>query len=469
MSEAPTSSAEAMLSRLETSLNTPLRAMLEISDRCNEVCVHCYQVQGQKGEMSTEQLKRLLDDLARMGVLLLTVSGGEPTLRKDFLEILEYAKDLGFIVRLFTNGLTMTPELAKSLRQLSVMEVEISLYSPRADVHDFVTGVSRSFERTVRAIELLVENGLSVCAKTPVMSVNENDISQYIAFVNGLGATHRFDIEGLLPEEGGNRAPEAWNPSHQAALAIQREHGAAPTGLAPRPRAATDMLCGAGEGLHIEANGEIRPCTMLSLNLGSALDEGVARAHHGNENAASLRVLRWEHVHGCRDCDLGVYCGRCYASALAEVGDALAPYPTACARARRRYEHALGAAPQIAASGDRDPNLGPYRQLAPGLFEPFADTVTLEDDARAARFAWLRQASGGSASPDLAVTPGKLVQIRRPGRKTLKLERVPGEEQKGGVVSARDASGASRGPALTGPGSSRGPALTGLGSSEELV
>ena len=58
------------------------RAMVEMSDRCNEVCVHCYQLQGQKGEMDTAQLKSVIDELAEMGVLVLTLSGGEATLRR---------------------------------------------------------------------------------------------------------------------------------------------------------------------------------------------------------------------------------------------------------------------------------------------------------------------------------------------------------------------------------------------------
>ena len=100
MSEIPRDRAELMLMELEERSGKPLRAMLEISDRCNEVCVHCYQVQGQKGEMSTEQLKALIDELAAMGVLMLTISGGEATLRSDFIELLEHARAKAFAVRL---------------------------------------------------------------------------------------------------------------------------------------------------------------------------------------------------------------------------------------------------------------------------------------------------------------------------------------------------------------------------------
>ena len=77
MTDHVSGSAGAILGRIERSRGRPLRAMIEISDRCNEVCVHCYQEQGLKGEMSTEQVKRVMDELAELGVLVLTISGGE--------------------------------------------------------------------------------------------------------------------------------------------------------------------------------------------------------------------------------------------------------------------------------------------------------------------------------------------------------------------------------------------------------
>src|ERR1700742_4611140 len=149
MSDGGTISALDVLARLEAETGRPLAAMLELSDRCNEVCVHSYQVQGQKGELSTGEWRRVLDDLAEAGVLMLTLSGGEVTLRKDFLEILAYARARAFAVRLFTNGMTMTRELAAKIAAQHVVDVEISLYSPRAEGHDFVTGVPGSFDKTV--------------------------------------------------------------------------------------------------------------------------------------------------------------------------------------------------------------------------------------------------------------------------------------------------------------------------------
>jgi radical SAM protein with 4Fe4S-binding SPASM domain len=419
------SSAGDMFDRLEAELGKPLRAMLEISDRCNEVCAHCYQVQGQKGELSSGEWKEVLDRLAEQGVLLLTISGGEATLRHDFLELLAHARARGFIIRLFTNGLTMTAELAAELRRTSVFDVEISLYSTRAEVHDFVTGVPGSFERTVAGVRHLRHAGVAVTIKTVIMNVNQHEIDAYIAFANELGARYRFDPGGLLPRENGDRFPEVFTAGDAAVIDVQRRYGAS-TEPPPEPRAAADIICGAAHSLHIEPNGELRPCTMLDVRFGHVLEDGVLPSFQ-SERAERMRALRWGDLHGCRDCDLACYCTRCFAASRTESGDALGPYASACAGARRgfRASHPDTDLKIIAGPG-RDSSLGPYRAIGEGLFETSDDNVTPRDYELREQLGWTRAKAATNTARELAVRPGELIQIRRPGRKLPRLERVPG-------------------------------------------
>ena len=144
-------SIASVLRQVSAGSNAPMSAMIEVADRCNETCVHCYQIQGKKGELETADWKRVMDELADLGVIILTISGGEATLRRDFLELVAYARKKRFAVKLFTNGLNMTPELARELGELAVQEVQISLYSTRAEVHDWVTRVPGSWQKTVAA------------------------------------------------------------------------------------------------------------------------------------------------------------------------------------------------------------------------------------------------------------------------------------------------------------------------------
>src|SRR5579862_6322496 len=99
-------------------LNIPLAVQLDLTYRCNEKCVHCYLDHEDHGEMNTAEIKHLLDEMAAAGVLLLTLSGGEIFLRKDFFEILEHARALTFSVRLKTNAILVREREAERLAEL---------------------------------------------------------------------------------------------------------------------------------------------------------------------------------------------------------------------------------------------------------------------------------------------------------------------------------------------------------------
>lgn len=444
MSDILDTRGDLLLSILEQQSGQPLRAMIEVSDRCNEVCVHCYQEQGRKGEMSTEQVKAVIDELADIGVLVLTISGGEATLRHDFIELLEHARKRSFAIRLFTNGLSMTRELAAEMHRLAVHVVEISLYSHRADVHDFVTGVPRSFERTTAGIRYLAELGVDVHVKSPMMGINEAEMDALRAFALGLGASSfSADPGPMMPREGGDRTPERMTRSQStfesSMESVQHPSKISSPGAKPR-RAMTEPICGAGAGVHIEPNGELRPCTMLDLKLGDAR-EGVAQARKNNSELHALRAIGWKDLHGCRTCDLGGVCARCYAAALAEVGDALAPYPSACSDARSMYRVRTGVAPEISAGSAANTELGPYRHIEGNRFEVVADAVTAEDDAFASQLGWVRRDSGALPDPGARVRPGDLVQLRRPGSKRTRALQVPAPLENASPVAAVPSSG----------------------------
>jgi len=412
----------------------PVSAMIEIADRCNENCVHCYQIQGQKGEMSTEEIFGILEELASMGVLFLTISGGEPTLRHDFLEIVEKARELQFAVKVYSNGLRVNQAMAESLAGLAVQEFQTSLYSHRAEVHDWVTRVPGSFDKTVDAVRYLIANGVKVVMKSPLMSFNVQEYEDYIAFVTGLGADYQFDSE-INPREGGERDPTSLRISAGERTALRKDPRVIPDGTqkpAAPPLAAPP--CGACKGnVHIEANGELRPCTLLEVKVGDALDPaGLAKAFHEDPTAQGIRSLSWGDHHGCRDCDLRAYCQRCFANARKESGDALGPYASACARARSKYEAVHGSVEvqARAGEGEQEPSatMGPYRELSIGRLQAISDTLSERDEELRQRFAWV-QSTPKAAPPEVSARPGQLVQLRRPGRKQRGPELIPAQRK----------------------------------------
>lgn len=401
-------SAATLVHQMQQKTHAPLSAMIEIADRCNEVCLHCYQIQGQKGEMTTEQLKKVIDDLADLGVLFLTISGGEATLRSDFLEIVEHARMRQFAVKLFTNGLTMTQALAQALANLAVQEVQISLYSTRAEAHDAITGVKGSWQKSVQGMRYLRQAGVAVVMKSPLMKVNAAEYKDYVAMAQELGVDYMMDPGGLDPRENGDRGPELLSPPDAEMKRVLSDPTlSSQTGLT-HPVGLNQPLCGACSGnVHIEAHGEVRPCTLLDVACGNALSDGVASAYH-SQTSQGIRDLKWSDVVGCRVCDLRDHCARCFARSKAESGDALKPYPSACHAAQLRYEVAFGTAATII-NRHNGRETGPYRNIGEHCFETRDDALDADDVRKREKLPWLVQ------TPSVPPSSG-LVQLRRPNQ-----------------------------------------------------
>ncbi len=375
--------------------SAPLGVHLQVADRCNHKCQHCYQVQGQKGELSLAELSAILDDLASSGVMMLNVSGGEATLREDLPEILQYARSKGFAIRLYTNAYSMSDALADVIAAVGVLEVHVSVYSDRDDEHDTVTQVPGSLKRTMAGIRRLRARGVRVVMKTPMTSVAPGARARVEAIGLELGCAHSSSPQ-MTPREDGSLVTLAVQPPPEQLVA----EGAVEPWLPPenlaeiRAKKLEGGSCGVcTSSVAIMPNGEVRPCSDTLVPLGN-LTRQTLRDVLQSPDAALLRGTKWGDVHGCRDCDLLLACGRCHASAAIEGGDYLGPYASACGNARTRYAAGLGRAVSIVepGGGATPPGLpiGPYRIASPGVLELVPDVETAVDADRARRFAWIR-------------------------------------------------------------------------------
>ena len=195
-------------------LGIPLSVQLDLTYRCNERCVHCYLDHDDHGEMTTPEIKDLLDQLAAAGVLFLILSGGEIFLRRDLFEIVEYARKLMFSVKLKTNAVMIRKAKAKRIADLGVASVQISLYSHRAEVHDAITKLPGSFAHTIKGARLLRANGVRVIFANVLMKHNVDDYAEVQALAAGLGVEYSVDptitpmLDGDRSILGLNIAPE---------------------------------------------------------------------------------------------------------------------------------------------------------------------------------------------------------------------------------------------------------------------
>src|SRR5579864_1285563 len=187
-------------------LNIPLNVQLDLTYRCNERCVHCYLDHHDHGEMTTAEIKHLLDEMADAGVFILTLSGGEIFLRKDFFEILEYARlQRQFCVKLKTNAIMIRESEAARLREIGVESIQISIYSHRPDVHDGITLVPGSLQRSLDAARFLKSQGLRVIFANVLMVQNAQDYPGVRAMAEQMGVECTLDPT-ITPMMDGDRS-----------------------------------------------------------------------------------------------------------------------------------------------------------------------------------------------------------------------------------------------------------------------
>lgn len=163
---------------------------------CNQKCLHCYaagQPKAELQEMSTQEWKSVIDKCKKIGIPQLTFTGGEPTMRKDLVEIIGHAK--WFVTRLNTNGVRLTPELCAKLYSVSLDSVQITLYSARKEAHNSLVGIN-GFNATKQGIQNALDAGLNVSINTPLCRVNE-DYTKTLQMLYDMGVQY-VSCSGLI-------------------------------------------------------------------------------------------------------------------------------------------------------------------------------------------------------------------------------------------------------------------------------
>ena len=157
-----------------------IKAQIELTYRCNLHCRHCYTdpynaKEFFPREMSFEEICRILDEMAELGVLWLNFTGGEAMIRKDFFEIYDYAHAKGFVISIFSNGTVFTPKMIGRLKKNPPFAIDISCHSVTEEKFDWLTQVPGSFVRFMEGIKLLKESGLYFTLKTKAMTWNQEE------------------------------------------------------------------------------------------------------------------------------------------------------------------------------------------------------------------------------------------------------------------------------------------------------
>lgn len=364
----------------------------ELTHRCNEHCRHCFlPVTGPadfaaRGELTTGEALHLIDQVAALGALSITFSGGEPLLRPDFFTLAAYARRRGLGLRIYTNGTLLAAPThvgwIDALAALHPLAVEISLYGATPAVHEAITGIKGSWAATVAALRRLHAAGVRTVCKTPLMAANAAELPAVWALALSLGARFQADplitagVDGPWSTPAARRAPLAARMTAAQlanALRILASHQAAP-GEDPGATAAGPVLCTIGRSaLAVDPTGTVFPCVEVRRAVGSIRTAPLAAIWYDTRAWAPYLRLSAQGPAGlpanlpadlppdqfigvlalpvCRTCRLGAWCVRCHGAAANETGDLYGPSPAHCAAARARRT--------LAATRQQDAHSGP--------------------------------------------------------------------------------------------------------------
>lgn len=295
---------------------------MEVTSRCNERCIHCYQTRDAKHTMDLAFAKDVMDQLKQMGTVSLTISGGEPFLHPQFMEILNYARNCDFVVSILTNGTHINEEMIDKLKRLNINMIQFSLYSMNETIHDSITQIAGSHKRTIKSIELLLEADIPIQISSPIMKANKDSYTEISRWCHDrkirvlsdfiMMAKTDFDrsnlenrlniseteklISDIIEVEDEYKAllelePKTWDMEHYKNMPV----------------------CGVGiDNACITAEGDLYPCSgFAGYKLGNAKNKTLRDIWLDSEEVIPLRKIKNASFPGCLHCEARDFCAMC--------------------------------------------------------------------------------------------------------------------------------------------------------------
>jgi MoaA/NifB/PqqE/SkfB family radical SAM enzyme len=182
---------------------------IELTYNCNLRCIHCYNPKHTVDKpMPFEQYKKIIDEAVALGCFHLILSGGESALHSEFIEIVKYARHKRLSIEVFSNGqiLCDDPVLLDKLISLYVYRIGLSLYSMNSEIHDAITNVRGSWEKTIGVIKNLRDRNIGVEIKCLQLDCNNTGYMEVVEFARANHISLGIDLS-LIPTMNGDKGP----------------------------------------------------------------------------------------------------------------------------------------------------------------------------------------------------------------------------------------------------------------------
>ncbi|MCA9499996.1 MAG: radical SAM protein [Nitrospirales bacterium] len=327
----------------------PYLVALNLTKRCNLKCEHCYldattKMGGGHDELTTEECFRLIDQIAQVNAgSLLVITGGEPLVRPDILEIARHAVEQRFMVVFGTNGMLIDDKMAKAMVDIGVMGVGISIDSLDSATHNAFRGLPGAWEGAMAGIEACKRNGLQFQVHFSAQPMNYKELPAVIDWSHDLGAKV-LNVFFMVCTGRGEELTDITPAQYEEVLTYLVESQDKYQDMLVRARCAPHFKrlayendpnspitkaqgymgggCLAGTNYaRVTPNGDLTPCPYMPLSAGNIRNTSFVDLW---DNSEVFKSFRYPHLKGkCGDCEYSEICGGCRARPYVDHGDAM--------------------------------------------------------------------------------------------------------------------------------------------------
>lgn len=329
--------------------------MFELTYNCSEKCIHCYNegatrndseksTRGDRKELTLDEYKHVIDDLYEQGLIKVCLSGGDPFSKPFVWEIIQYLynKDIAFDV--FTNGQRIVNNV-EHLANYYPRLVGVSIYSGNPEVHDHITRVNGSWERSVSVVQQLSALAVPMNLKCCVMRPNVKSYYMVADIAKQYGATPQFEISLTDSIEGDKCVSKYLRMTPEQLEIVLRDDnlalyvGKEAPNYGGQKKHMERNPCGAGENtLCITPEGNVIPCCAFHALFGNLKEQSIAEIINESQERKYWMNLSLSDYEECGRYDYCAYCNLCPGNNFIEYGTPLKASEVNCYMAKRRYE-----------------------------------------------------------------------------------------------------------------------------------
>ena len=328
-----------------TNKRIPFDGAIEITSKCNLNCIHCYlkspqnaQKEKLNNELTYEEICKIIDEIVSEGCIRLLITGGEPLLREDFLDIYAYAKKQGLLVGLFTNGTLISSQIADYLKEFPPSFLEISLYGATKETYEKITEIPGSFYRCIQGINLLKERKIPFKLKTVLIKKNQDELLKMKRWAKRVSGKELTYSPFIIPRVNGNTEPCTLRIPPELVVKFDNEgeerveYWQKLLRNVEKPILSNKLhFCEAGlKFFFIDSYGRLSLCLQARTPHYDLRKGSFQKGWYDFLPRARKEILVYDESHICYECDWQLICGSCPVKSKQENNDSKQPVDYDC-------------------------------------------------------------------------------------------------------------------------------------------